>query len=1230
MTKTHDEEMAEISPTHTSSSSHGIPAAVPDATPSASDTAHDDSESDRSTADHADVQLRTSASRVVDQHEAGARPSRREEEVRLDSVVDYLTNSILKVSSAHGAIPHFLCLGFLVAVVLVTMLDDRAASRGRGIATVMRGADAVTSIDGFAAYASDVIDRVAELDARMHTPTSAVPDLCFVGAVSVRLQRSKSDAAARGQSCAAADAYAWLPPSEIASVTQCASEEVAQTPSDWGHDAAAAVPNNTAFEYVARAGEALFRGRSTYLPGLGRLREGYGPLPPSAAVSGVTVVELPLPVGSFSNGSRLIWAPSQPRAAAAVAEARAAVVAMSAYEQSDVMLAVIEGVAIDYESSAYVAVTMALELRYGATRSDMVAHPFRVRQLTFSPSTATVFGFVTDIFIAIFVVIMCIELVQEATLNERLLRDAPVENDTDTTDGIIETAPLWSRCVSWWMVFDALVIASFVVYLLLAALLYRRSADFVADPRGGSNAVFLEAVFQLQADRTDVDRFLAWLIALLFTRTFKYFRFADRLSLMSQTMASSIHDIFGVIVVLLLVMCSFAYGGVLLWSHNVEPTDFISFFRGFVFLFRFILDGNASYAAYDIDQTSAMIFFGIFFLLSWILLLNVIVGVIALAFAAVMDLSMLTKQREWRPSLVANDLRKWLLRTRPGSQLCNNEVEAAYLPLRLDLLEAVRRWQNQGIENFVSGADHITLGRLLRYTHREHFPEKFVRYVFLKAQQQRGNPSATERKLRLLQRAVNRGANMKERLSSQEHLVDSLHRKVCVQRGGSAAMKRIDVVTRSAAEFVVMQQEVLEAQRLLRGQEAVSRHETSDLAAVEHRLRRVRTLQQLVADQLASGSAAALFDATCAVPTDTEDVPVATVQETATPTTAEAPGSLRSQVSFCHAPLGRQEESRDSFGSVNSPMVPVRQPIFGPVDDAMKPCDETAEEQAVEDGTTSVGLLTEGAALTSHALHQVSDHHRGQDDRPSSVEAVDVVHAVDETPLVADRHTTVPDTDHAAVAGVAAGLLSVESDEAAACEELRVNEDNDRRALVKHWVCDEPPRPPADTRAAAAERIAKRRAELLADTQAQRRATTSAAHPSPPPTTPLRNNPMAVRDTFAWVSDGSPMAAAPHNEELRGPFAPEPTSHVGVTSDGSLVLQMTTELDGLPAATAAAREASTQLDLLSTRRSASRSRVFTPDLSALGQPAATHTPRLGAAIDGVMLRRKPTQQQTQQ
>jgi len=732
--------------------------------------------------------------------EAGAE-RRLTDEVHIPSIQHYLIHSVQKITTLKGTLPHIIFLAIFTFTALAAKIDRHAADM-----TVMLSSEQVfdESVANKVQSYSDALNFIETsmtnaltFETRMRDPGELVfHEAVFVGLLSIRVHRG------RLQTCRE-EQHHFLPRSEAGNTTlptNCLQEDEEDLGSGAGTN------------YSLYAGHTV----------RGELRSSYKALSNPISNYNTMQIEAPFNISSASLLSQY------------VSELRT----MLGNRSGTILAIVTEAIIFDVTTGGATHLHYVYEQQADATRSTILTFPFNLVGNGSGASSVVMAQFVCDILLGLFALYLLAEVIHHLYLNIKLLKDTP-----DT----------WLAAIGWWECFTVFLVILLTVTLGIKYKVWTMgSAVLSLDPTITSNKDLFAALVDYRDWSEVMFGFVAWTLMLGWLRSFMFLRFSFRLSIINETIGSSLHEMIGVLLIFLLVFAAYSYAGTILWGH--ERPEMHTMTSALNFLVLLLWNGEAdNYDEFDAaDNVNSKIYFASFFLLSWVVMLNVIVGVLALSFASVTETLMMMRRPEWTPQAVWRDLRKFATRLNPSTFW--GQRYSLFVEDRLALLQAFQLWQWQGIENTSSGEEYISLKKFMTYG-KGGFEEMFLRVVFLKSTQQVGTDNARLRQLRLNHRAINNGLLIVERLKNQSAMVDSIHRKVCVQKALDASTNSSHSVLVNSPSFKIISTEVMNVARRLDALRQIQVAQSPKIVDLQKKVRRVSGLMQTLVSLILHPSA---------------------------------------------------------------------------------------------------------------------------------------------------------------------------------------------------------------------------------------------------------------------------------------------------------------------------------------------------------------------------------------
>eukprot|EP00754_Rhynchopus_humris_P029897 Rhum_TRINITY_DN15243_c0_g1::Rhum_TRINITY_DN15243_c0_g1_i3::g.145975::m.145975 len=141
--------------------------------------------------------------------------------------------------------------------------------------------------------------------------------------------------------------------------------------------------------------------------------------------------------------------------------------------------------------------------------------------------------------------------------------------------------------------------------------------------------------YALLTDKGNVAFSIA--IIMSFLRLFKYAQFDPRVNALSETVKGAAYHLLVMTIIFLVVLVSFSLGGCILFGHAL--TEFRNFPTSMSYLLRCLVQATMENwnGLHNERPTVSWVFLVAYFLISWLLLLNMVLAIIAKSFATVQE-----------------------------------------------------------------------------------------------------------------------------------------------------------------------------------------------------------------------------------------------------------------------------------------------------------------------------------------------------------------------------------------------------------------------------------------------------------------------------------------------------------------------------------------------------------------------------------------------------------------
>ena len=159
----------------------------------------------------------------------------------------------------------------------------------------------------------------------------------------------------------------------------------------------------------------------------------------------------------------------------------------------------------------------------------------------------------------------------------------------------------------------------------------------------------------------------AWL------RLFSYVQYNDRLNSLTETIKVAFGSLISLLIIFLVIFIGFMFAGNLAFGADLQ--EFNSLMRSSGYMSRLLFSAElANYAQFRaIEPIWSIIYFGLFFCLAWLVLLNMVLAIITSSFNVVKQNSLGEngegKAPSWKPRALVRDMRKFFKRITKRSDL---------------------------------------------------------------------------------------------------------------------------------------------------------------------------------------------------------------------------------------------------------------------------------------------------------------------------------------------------------------------------------------------------------------------------------------------------------------------------------------------------------------------------------------------------------------------------------
>ena len=197
--------------------------------------------------------------------------------------------------------------------------------------------------------------------------------------------------------------------------------------------------------------------------------------------------------------------------------------------------------------------------------------------------------------------------------------------------------------VGLWEIFELVHIASHVVTCYHRVDLWIRSKDITASGFYDSNGDSVSLMFQTLVEYSEAWRsswaWTACVIVLSYLRVFKYLQYNQRLCVLSETVRTAAGDLAGMFIIFMIVLSAYAVGGTMLYAWEIK--EFASFGTSCSYLLQILFAGEIVGGTWNdlfkMHPVASPIYMLSYFLLSYIVLLNMVIAALSNAFILVVQ-----------------------------------------------------------------------------------------------------------------------------------------------------------------------------------------------------------------------------------------------------------------------------------------------------------------------------------------------------------------------------------------------------------------------------------------------------------------------------------------------------------------------------------------------------------------------------------------------------------------
>ena len=266
--------------------------------------------------------------------------------------------------------------------------------------------------------------------------------------------------------------------------------------------------------------------------------------------------------------------------------------------------------------------------------------------------------------------------------------------------------------------------------------------------------------------------FLSVVMTMSWLRLFSFVQYNQRISALTDSMKLALTNLVSLGIVFVIVLLGFATGGHVLYGHDVD--GFRDILRAGASLVRALVHGYVP----EYDQMATVhtfftaMFFMFFFVLCWLVLLNMVLAVLVHAYSAVQEQQM--EENRWDTMLLLSEMKRWWLKIRNKhlQYLCEEgdpdfHSRENYLESRVQAVAVLKNWffsddnapeyiGREKLREFLGGPDRVMCDASIDQVFRKASQKQAVRSHAIRvgerwASQIQSRQTAMEKSLQKLQ-----------------------------------------------------------------------------------------------------------------------------------------------------------------------------------------------------------------------------------------------------------------------------------------------------------------------------------------------------------------------------------------------------------------------------------------------------------------------------------------------
>eukprot|EP01060_Flectonema_neradi_P033671 TRINITY_DN5717_c0_g2_i4.p1 TRINITY_DN5717_c0_g2~~TRINITY_DN5717_c0_g2_i4.p1 ORF type:complete len:1077 (+),score=173.46 TRINITY_DN5717_c0_g2_i4:2428-5658(+) len=273
--------------------------------------------------------------------------------------------------------------------------------------------------------------------------------------------------------------------------------------------------------------------------------------------------------------------------------------------------------------------------------------------------------FVFDVLVLICILVLLVSFVRSLVHKHRVLKAAKMGDS--------------AGLVGMWEVFQVIHCASLIATIYFRWWLWDTGfkmddSNFITDNVSSTGG---DATKLMWNWLVDYGQHYDWSVVYLaittilnMLRLFKYVQYNKRLNALSETVKGAFGDLVGMTLIFFIVLTGFALGGTILYGNAMN--EFRIFTSSLSYLLRLLFTADIEHwdKMKSLRKQWTWVYLLSFFLVSWLVLLNMVLAIIAGSFAVVQE--SITKKSSWKLRKIQRDVmkftRRFVTRQKSGQQ----------------------------------------------------------------------------------------------------------------------------------------------------------------------------------------------------------------------------------------------------------------------------------------------------------------------------------------------------------------------------------------------------------------------------------------------------------------------------------------------------------------------------------------------------------------------------------